>query len=592
MSLRDLAFHPSGKPRGWVRTLLFRKDRTARPWARPIVTRRDGTLRGSLQPWSERLRPVRSAAQMQRWAEDKERLIRAGGLAAVRRVDVLTSPHCAYLGDRIAAVLRMAGFDAQVVPGYRDEGADLYVLIAPPFFEVLPPLNKTVVVQVEQTTSDRWTDDAYLDLLQSCLAVVDYSIDNILYLLDKGFGLGDLFYVPILPDPGYAAGLAEARKTSDILFYGNTASPRRQAILAQLRDHAAQRGYRLRVENRLFGAQMTQAVREARLVLNLHFYDDALLETNRIAECLALGTPVLSEDSRDSGDFTPGINGLHLVPTGDGDALMAALDRLLAGDLAVDVGAAADRLRFAVLRLCLGLGMIDFARFDALTRDIAAPADAVLTLPEDPRRYRAAMAGLRDGARPFWGLRARPGWVGCALSYKYLARRAMAAGDAAITVYEDDALFRPDHDRMRATIDAYLARPDVEWHAFSGLISDLPASAQVLRVDEVDGVTFVSFDRMVGLVYGRYRGPVLETMAAWAQQSDDYTRHAIDRVLEAHPGLRVVTTIPPLVGHDETHFSTLWQAHNIEQVDMVNKSAAAIAAKVAEFRRRPAAPPR
>ncbi len=40
---------------------------------------------------------------------------------------------------------------------------------------------------------------------------------------------------------------------------------------------------------------MYNIICQARVVVNIHYYDGALLETPRICECISLGVPVLSE---------------------------------------------------------------------------------------------------------------------------------------------------------------------------------------------------------------------------------------------------------------------------------------------------------
>jgi len=49
--LRRLAFHKNGKPRGWVRSLLFTTDRKARPFFRRVVHKKSGTMRPQFTTW-------------------------------------------------------------------------------------------------------------------------------------------------------------------------------------------------------------------------------------------------------------------------------------------------------------------------------------------------------------------------------------------------------------------------------------------------------------------------------------------------------------------------------------------------------------
>lgn len=111
-------------------------------------------------------------------------------------------------------------------------------------------------MQLESFTYANWFKPDYLRILRGSLAVFDYSARNIAWMRPH---LPDvpLFHMPIAPEAPPAIPPA---KTCDVLFYGNTSSPRRQKMLAALSED-----FDLRIENRLFGPAMHQAITEARV---------------------------------------------------------------------------------------------------------------------------------------------------------------------------------------------------------------------------------------------------------------------------------------------------------------------------------------
>lgn len=182
----------------------------------------------------------------------------------------------------------------------------------------------------------------------------------------------------------------------------------------------------------------------------------------------------------------------------------------------------------------------------------AAPylGDAVaISMPETPRR-RAVLAGwLPAGAMVFDGIRSSKGWRGCSMTYRALARGALAAGKDRLTVMEDDAVLPTDYPETMARIESYLDSLGDGWDMFAGVLSHVPDDATVSRRARANGITFVTLDRFGGMVFNIFNRRALEVMAAWDPGTRD-RRHMINAVM-SRAGLRVVTTSPFLFGHIE-----------------------------------------
>jgi len=98
---------------------------------------------------------------------------------------------------------------------------------------------------------------------------------------------------------GYVDSLSRiapaATMPTDVLFYGSL-NARRAAVLDQLRDS----GLRVRHLFNVYGADRDLAIASAKVVLNMHFYDDSIHEIVRTSYLLANRKAVVSECNPDT----------------------------------------------------------------------------------------------------------------------------------------------------------------------------------------------------------------------------------------------------------------------------------------------------
>lgn len=121
-------------------------------------------------------------------------------------------------------------------------------------------------------------------------AVVDYDAANVpAYAQDAGdVPLVPMWHAPYLA-PNDPVPLEE--RPIDLLFFGSM-NPRRRAFIERVESL----GRTVAVfDTALYGEERDQYIRQAKAVLNCHFYESARFEQARVAHCLSLGTPVISE---------------------------------------------------------------------------------------------------------------------------------------------------------------------------------------------------------------------------------------------------------------------------------------------------------
>ena len=578
-SPQKLAFHSDHRPRRWVRRLLFKKSgvlKQPRPIFHRLVFKKNGRPRPHFAPWITIGFTARQHFKTESLDKMRDEIIKNNKLMEVKTVTILTTRHADYNARVFASLLAPLGLKVQVLLHnplvYND---DFYIVLCPQTFEALPPPMKRIVFQLEQNTRSDWFSDAYMDDLSQSLAVFDYSSDNIQFLQDNGISYRDIFELTIAPIADYMTPKKPPKKPVekspdfDVLFYG-AYNPRRNKILKRLGKE-----FRVKSVCDVYGEEMRDIIRSAPVVVNIHFYENALLETTRLSEALSLGARVVSErgiDEDKNRDFAPCV---RFCPMDDVEALVTAIKAELAEAgspvLPIDLMAQA---RFRFYRALLAIGMIDYAQFYRLTEDFTLPTDKImLGLPENGARRAYALAQNPD-VYIFDGLRYRTGWIGCAMSYKYMAQKALDAGFETVQIFEDDADFSKDHKAHRAIIKEYLAEND-GWDVFSGILVDIPPHANVLDVRDYKGLRFIYLDYFVSMVYGVYPRAILQKIADYPMndtrdlvQKDDQ----IDIYLRREP-VRCLTTSPFLVTHAKGLDSTLWPLSNEEFYEEVGTKA-------------------
>ncbi|OOF53792.1 hypothetical protein BKK56_10650 [Rodentibacter genomosp. 2] len=209
-------------------------------------------------------------------------------------VYVLTTKHCLYIASLIENGLKKEGINSKIIfespkSGF---GEGLHFVVCPQMFAFLP--KHYVAYQLEQSVSSRWFTPNYLKKLNYAYKVFDYSIENIKYLENKGINKRNLYFMPISYNSGYADLIGKENEEYDVLFYGDSSNTRRKRYLNSLAEN-----FNIRIVSNLFGEELYKELSKAKIIINIHYYDGALLETTRLYECLSLNKFIISETSPD-----------------------------------------------------------------------------------------------------------------------------------------------------------------------------------------------------------------------------------------------------------------------------------------------------
>ncbi len=516
-------------------------------------------------------------------------------------VRILATQHTLFVAHLIEKNLLDCGIKGHVSTAYSVEQdmGQMHIVVCPQMFKQLP--RNYIAFQMEQSVNSRWFTDEYFSRLNNAVAIFDYSLKNIEYLLDKGIPYQKLFYMPISSFPDYPAHLADNGYVlddqkgdihADVLFYGDPNCERRKAYLQELKKH-----FNVTVASEVFGDKLIRMVKNAKVVVNIHYYENALLETTRLYETISLGTPVVSESSSDIVEHEDLQDVIDFCPIGDIPAMVEKIQILLSDNeyynerkekikhfTNVD-----NKNNYYLRRYLLSIDKLNFSQYKSIfsfeqfqTGDVPR---LCLSLSETPFRRKAFFASPSHGFQFFEGIRYRIGWIGCGMSYKYMLSGMLASKAEMGIICEDDVIFPVDYDNKLNKIINHLQSTEAKWHIFAGIIAHLHEDTKVLDVKVIDGIEYIYIDKMTSMVMNIYSRRGMDLISQWDEKNIDAETNTIDRYVESAQDLVVVTTLPFLVGYAEEQQSTLWGFENSQYTSLIKASEKLLAEKVAEFKK-------
>lgn len=506
-------------------------------------------------------------------------------------IGILCTPHTLFVAKLIRKHLEAYGLIVNSIIDQEPKHYDscLYLVICPQLFKKLP--RRYMVFQMEQSVSPRWFDTKYVAILKKAEVILDYSKDNLGYLQKElGVKFSNLYYFPIsnLPTASLqtlgSCNQKYQQYEYDVVFYGDVQNPRRKQFL-----DAISKKFKTLIVSEVFGEALYIQLRRAKVLVNIHYYENALLETTRIYESLSLGLNIISEVAIDQLDHAVLMPWVTFTPMGDIDAMLNAIDEQLKqprnlAELPVDLAAA----NFHMGRMLIGLEIIkpeDAKLLPPILSKQALSQPLCLSMPESYERH-VAFRYKYPKVAAFHGLRFNLGWIGCALSYSYLAQQALQLGSSHLEVWEDDVILTSAAlERWQAAKAVFISLESSpkKCDLLSGLLADVSTATQVLDFFEIQGETYVVIDRMVSTVCNFYGNKALTYLAEWSPRIHDVRINTIDRYLE-RKDMHVLVPLPFVAGHNPEQDSTLWGINNSHYDTMIETAQAKLYQKLEQFK--------
>jgi len=245
-------------------------------------------------------------------------------------ISIVSPPATFFIAYWLRENLQSRGF---IVSVYEEMPVDftdeLYFVVCAQVFSRLPPRQKRIIYQLEQSVTLRWFTEDYINILYNSLAVFDYSKVNIRYFHRLPDPLDNLYHVPVSllkSDLSWFSNLKkfDVDKIYDVLFYGDLKNKRRLNFIKNL-----SKNFNVKIIANLYAPDLWQFLLKAKVVVNIHYYENALLETTRICECLSLGVTVVSEVGSDQEDYINQFEDVIFTPVGDVKAMIKAIRVIL-----------------------------------------------------------------------------------------------------------------------------------------------------------------------------------------------------------------------------------------------------------------------
>lgn len=193
---------------------------------------------------------------------------------------VYTIPHTLFAAQHLVKQIKKLRHRCELVTHFDNDDA-IYIIYNPAVIRGKLP-KKYIVYQTEIGTS-RWFSPHYFKIIQNALAVWDYSMDNV-----ERYRLHNKKIVIVPPGINMQPAI---EKTIPVLFYGyNPHGSRRWALLSKIQRHVP-----VQIETNLMGEAMWKKLARAKVVVNIHFYDNSPFELFRINEALSHNCHVVSE---------------------------------------------------------------------------------------------------------------------------------------------------------------------------------------------------------------------------------------------------------------------------------------------------------
>lgn len=466
---------------------------------------------------------------------------------------------------------------------YLDE---LYFVVCSDQWKQLP--KKYIAIQVEDLCTNISFSQKYLDQLLGAIAVFDCSTMNIQYFKSHSSYGNRFYYVPA--DFQLLDQQDTDEEMIDVLCVGNENSPRCKAWIQEVSKYW---NVCFVDPSLIRDSEFVEKVKQSKIVLNLHAFDASILETSHLYEILSYGNAILiSESSVDSyeEDRLKDIV-MWIEPSNYTDAI-SKITYWLEND---EVRKKQIHKNFELLkakkndfiyyfyRFLLAFDCISFDEFyECAGNYISFGGSRIcLSLPEDVERRNAFLKDNQYGFELFAGLRHTRGWTGCGLSYKFIMKKAKEQGLSDILICEDDVLFSEDFEARFSNVMQYLDEHN-DWDVFQGVIADV-GDVEIQNVEECNEETIVYLNHMVSMVFNYYKSHMFDRVISWDETDANQLTNTIDRALESKD-LKVVTTVPFLVGHKEDLKSTIWGFENTEYTDWIHRSSEKLQKLVNDFK--------
>jgi hypothetical protein len=197
-----------------------------------------------------------------------------------------------YISRTIQFLLFLNNISSKIVFKINIKQKNLHIILFPQTVNFFP--KRYIVYQLEQKDISKWINKKYLLSILYSKLTLDYSQSNINKFDETIKKKIHLFKIPLISyfnfKPDY---YNKYNIIYDVLFFGHL-NIRRQNIINDIKNKLPNK-YKFHYITNLYGDLLFEQILKSKIVINIHFYENAILETCRINEVLSCNKLVISE---------------------------------------------------------------------------------------------------------------------------------------------------------------------------------------------------------------------------------------------------------------------------------------------------------
>ena len=211
-------------------------------------------------------------------------------------ITIVTTKYGLSIANNLANELIKLNFKVKIIENseniiFSDE--ILYIILFSFLLNKLP--KKYIIYQLEQIGKSIFLSDKLYTDIENAVTTFDYSHDNCFNINEKYKKYVQFQPMPITDKIIKFTFDTKVEYLYDVFFFGSI-NKRRNDIIDYLikSDNKIRVGY----TSDTFYTSLYEYVKKTKIVLNLHYYDNAILETARLNELLPLNTIIISESTQ------------------------------------------------------------------------------------------------------------------------------------------------------------------------------------------------------------------------------------------------------------------------------------------------------
>jgi hypothetical protein len=421
---------------------------------------------------------------------------------------------------------------------------DLFIIISNFSEHNFLPL-RYIFYQIEQKNS-KWFTPKYMNILDNADFVWDLCITN----YDKYKDIVPFEKLKIIMLPFSNEKILDQKYISnanyDILFFG-THNERRYKILDNL-----SKKYKTKFLSETFNDERDEYIKNSKIILNLHYYEDAFLETARIIDILPYNKIIISEKSHVDDWYQMDLykNLVIYIDKIDNnlsniDNLYYEIDKYLQPE---NYNSFVNNLEKNKMELeqktlyFLAKNLLPYYK-NNINIDLEDNKIYCLHLLETPERIKIFNSQkYKPNVEIFPAIKDSSGSINNVLSYKILIYNAKRCNLDKITICEDDCIFKKDFNEKFDIINSFLNKHN-NWDIFVGVMTEVPDNSIIKNVYRYKKVIFVELNKMISTVFNIYNKSSFDTIINWNEDDLDVDDNTIDQYLK-RMDLKIITTYP------------------------------------------------